>query len=124
MPCISVVVDPPADGPWEPPLDGSDPAASPIAVFPVLRLVIAVPSTNGGWGGQRVEDVAETATKRIEAAYGVRIEVGTFVDSAGGLLEPADKLSDLQLHPGSVLRAVRLGSPMTRLSLCCTPLYI
>ena len=98
MPCVTVLVDPPPSGAgWEPPVDGSDPSRSAIAAFPVLRLVIALPSGRDGWGGQRVEDLAAEATRRIEVAYGVRVDVQTFSDSAGGRLEPADKLGDLQV---------------------------
>jgi hypothetical protein len=89
MPSVTVVVD---------------------GLVPPARIVIGCPRTEDGWGGWTVARLKTETQKRLLDIYHCDQAVATITDEAGGSLYGPDKLADLGIYAGTVLRAVPAGA--------------
>lgn len=89
MPSVTVVVD---------------------GLVPPARIVIGCPRTEDGWGGWTVAKLKDETQKRLLDIYHCDQAVATITDEAGGSLYGPDKLADLGIYAGTVLRAVPAGA--------------
>jgi hypothetical protein len=89
MPSVTVVVD---------------------GLVPPARIVIGCPRTEDGWGGWTVAKLKTETQKRLLDIYHCDQAVATITDEAGGSLYGPDKLADLGIYAGTVLRAVPTGA--------------
>lgn len=89
MPSITVIVD---------------------GLVPPARIVIGCPRTEDGWGGWTVERLKEETERRLLDIYHCDQAIATVTDEAGGCLFGPDKLADLGIYAGTVLRAVPVGA--------------
>jgi hypothetical protein len=89
MPSVTVVVD---------------------GLVPPARIVIGCPRTEDGWGGWTVSKLKEETERRLLDIYHCDQAVATVTDEAGGSLYGPDKLADLGIYAGTVLRAVPVGA--------------
>lgn len=89
MPSVTVVVD---------------------GLVPPARIVIGCPRADDGWGGWTVDRLKVETRKRLLDIYHCDQAVATITDEAGGSLYGPDKLADLGIYAGTVLRAVPVGA--------------
>jgi hypothetical protein len=79
-------------------------------LVPPARLVIGCPASADGWGGWTVARLKDETQKRLLDIYHCDQSIATLTDEAGGALYGPDKLADLGVYPGTVLRALPVGA--------------
>ena len=79
-------------------------------LVPPARIVVGCPRAEDGWGGWTVERLKEETERRLLDIYHCDQAIATVPDEAGGTLYGPDKLSDLGIYPGTVLRAGPTGA--------------